>query len=354
MNKTAKTIVCAVLAAGVLAGCGEAKIDRTLPAITVDDETVSLGEAEFYLRAQQAETQKMMETYGFMSGTQFWDQSTTGEDGKETTYGQQIKDSIRDELAQYLLLRRHAADYDLEMPEEVSKAAAEAAKALYESNTDVLEELGTTEEEIQDVLVLSAYPDLMKDAMTADVDLEVSDEEAAQCRVVYARIREIETDENGNESEASDETIEAYRASLEQLLADIQEAGEVDEDKIRELADAIDEEHIMVGSTSYGKDDQFLPEEVTAAAETLQDGETYDEVIETSQGYLYLIHMVSVLDRDATDLEKQSIASQRQQEAYDAIVQEWMDGAEISTGDNWNSLTVLDSEPWRATTAETP
>ena len=354
MKKTAKTVICAVLAMGVLAGCGGGKIDRTQPAITVDDETVSLGEAEFYLRAQQAETQKMMEMYGFMSGTEFWDQSTTEEDGTATTYGEQIKNSIRDELAQYLLLRRHAADYDLEMPEAVSEAAAEAAKNIYESNADVLEELGTTEEEIQDVLVLSAYPELMKDAMTADVDLEVSDEEAAQCRVIYMRIREIETDEDGNETEASKETIEAYRASLEQLLADIQEAGEVDEDKIRELANAIDEEHIMVGSTSYGKEDQFLPEEVTSAAETLQDGETYGEVIETSEGYLYLVHMVSTLDRDATDTEKQSIVSQRQQEAYDAIVQEWMDAAEISTGENWDSLTVKDSEPWKATTAEAP
>ena len=349
MKKVTTAVLCGVLAAGLLAGCGKGeKIDSTQPAVTVDDESLSMGEAVFYLRAQQAETQTMMESYGFADATSFWSQPTTDEDGNEITYGEQIKNSVRDELAEYILLRRHAADYDIEMPAEVSDAAAEAAKTIYESNTEILEELGTTEEEIQDAMELYAYPQLMKDAMTADVDLEVSDEEAAQSRVVYARIREKETDETGAEVDASEETKEAYRGMLEQLLEQINEAEEVTEDSIREMSDAIDGDKIIVGSTSYGKDDEILPPEVMEAAATLQDGETYGSVIETTEGYCYLVHMVSVFDRDATDLEKQSIAAQRQQEAYDAIVQEWMDASEISTGEGWDALTVTDAEPWKA------
>ena len=349
MKNTARAILCGILAAGLLAGCGKGgKIDSTQPAVTVDDESISMGEAVFYLRAQQAETHTMMEGYGFVDSNSFWGQTTTDEDGNEITYGQQLKDSVRDELSEYILLRRHASDYDIEMPAEVSDAAAEAAKTLYEANTDVLEEIGTTEEEIRDVMELYAYPQLMKDVMTADVDLEVSDEEAAQCRVIYARIRLKEEDETGNQVDASDETKETYHGMMEDLLAQMQEAGEVDEDSVREMADAIDEELIMVGSTSYGKDDAYLPEEVLSAAESLKDGETYDGVIETSDGFYYIVNMVAVLDREATDLQKNSIASQRQQEAYDALIQEWKDAADISTGEGWDALTVSDTEPWKA------
>ena len=349
MNKTARALICGILAAGLLAGCGKGKeIDSTQPAVTVDDESISMGEAVFYLRAQQAETQTMMENYGFVDNNAFWGQTTAGENGTDTTYAQQLKDSVRDELAEYVLLRRHAADYDIEMPAEVSDAAAEAAKSVYESNADIMKELGTTQEEIQDVMELYAYPQLMMDAMTADVDLEVSDEEAAQSRVIYARIRQKETDESGNQVDASEETKEKYRGMMEDLLAQMQEAGEVDEESVREMANGIDEELIMVASTSYGKDDAYLPEEVTSAAEGLQDGETYDGVIETADGYYYLVNMVAVLDRDATDMKKNSIASQRQQEAFEAIIDEWKSEAQISTGEGWEALTVSDSELWKA------
>ena len=349
MNKLARVMICGVLAAGLLTGCGKKDVDLTQPAITVDDETVSYGEAAFYLRAQQAETQSMMEMYGLSSGNAFWNQTTETEDGKSLSYGDQLKNDVRDQIAQYLLLRRHAADYDLEMPQNVLDKAAEAAKSVYESNKDLFEEMGTTQEEIEDIMVLSAYPELMRDAMTADVDLEVSDEEAAQTRVVYMRMRLKEEDENGNQIDASEETKAGYMESMEKLLAEVQDAGEVDEDSIREMANAIDEEKIMVGSTSYGKDDSVLPEEVVEAAGTLQDGETYGEVIETSDGFYYLVHMTAVLDRDATEMKKTSIASQRQQEAYDAIVQEWMDASAVSTGENWNSLTITDADVWTAT-----
>ena len=349
MKNTARVLLCGILAAGLLAGCGKGeKIDSTLPAVTVDGESVSMGEALFYLRAQQAETQTMMESYGFVDGNSFWGQTTTDDDGNEITYAQQLKDSVLDELTEYMLLRSHASDYDIEMPAEVSDAAAENAKTVYEANTDVLEEIGTTEDDIRNVMELYAYPQLMKDAMTADVDVEVSDEEAAQTRVIYCRIRLKEEDEEGNQVDASDETKETYHGMMEDLLAQMQEAEEVDEESVREMANAIDEELIMVGSTSYGKDDAYLPEEVLTAAESLQDGETYDGVIETADGFYYLVNMVAVLDREATDIEKNSIVSERQQEAFDALVQEWKDAAEISNGEEWEKVTVSDTEQWKA------
>ena len=71
-------------------------------------------------------------------------------------------------------------------------------------------------------------------------------------------------------------------------------------------------------------------------------------MIETSDGFYYLVNMAAVLDREATDIEKNSIVSERQQEAFDALVQEWKDAAEISNGEEWEKVTVSDTEQWKA------
>lgn len=355
MKRTVSVLICAVLAAGLLAGCKKEEareVDGTEAAITVNGESIDMGTASFVLRAQQAETMTMMEMYGFASGgTSFWDQSTTDEDGFSTTYGKQMKDTVKDDLVGFMLLREHAPEYGVELPEEVKKAAEEAAHTVYENNTEMLAELGTAEDDVVEAMELYAYPEMMTELMTADVDLEVSDEEAQQSRVTYARINLKETDESGNTTDVSEETKEAYKASMEELLKQIGEAGDADETAIQEMADAIDEEHILVGSVSYGADDAFLPDEVLEAAASLQDGETSQEVIETSNGYLYLIHMNEVLDRDATDRKKASIASERQQAAYNDIIQGWKDASEISVSEAWDALTVEDKVIWKAVQA---
>ena len=133
MKNRKRMLICVILAAGLLAGCAKKEtaepVDGSEAAITVNGESIDLGTASFFLRAQQAETTTMMEMYGFATGgSSFWDQDTTDEGGSATTYGKQMKDTVKDDLVSYMLLREHASDYGLEMPEEVKKAAAEAAK----------------------------------------------------------------------------------------------------------------------------------------------------------------------------------------------------------------------------------
>ena len=338
MKRITNAIVCAVLAAGLLAGCG--KVDTTQAAITVDDEAISYGAASFILRAQQAETATVMEGYGLYSAdSAFWDQMTTGEDGHSVTYGEEMKKTLVNDLAGYVLLRRHASDYGVEMKDEVRLAAENAAHSVYESNTDLIKEIGATEEDIREIMELYAWPDLMRDAMTADVDTEVSDEEAAQSRVVYARMRLADTDED---------TKAAYKESMEQLLQKMQEADSLDEDTIRTMANEIDEENIMVGGVNLGKDDDFFDASIMDVLAGLQDGEVCQEVLEIPDSYYYLVFMDSVLDREATDREKTTIVNTRKQEAYDEILQGWLDGAAISTSKAWDALEVKDKENWKA------
>ena len=338
MKRITNAIVCAVLAAGLLAGCG--KVDTTQAAITVDDEAISYGAASFILRAQQAETATVMEGYGLYSAdSAFWDQMTTGEDGHSVTYGEEMKKTLVNDLAGYVLLRRHAPDYGVEMKDEVRLAAENAAHSVYESNTDLIKEIGATEEDIREIMELYAWPDLMREAMTADVDTEVSDEEAAQSRVVYARMRLADTDED---------TKAAYKESMEQLLQKMQEADSLDEDTIRTMANEIDEENIMVGGVNLGKDDDFFDASIMDVLAGLQDGEVCQEVLEIPDSYYYLVYMDSVLDREATDREKTTIVNTRKQEAYDEILQGWLDGAAISTSKAWDALEVKDKENWKA------
>ena len=335
--------VCGLTAAVLLAGCG--KVDGTQAAITVDGETINLGTAAFEMRYQQAETTSAMEMYGLISqGATLWDQSYEAEDGEGTiTYGDEVKDSIKESLAKSVLLRKHAADYGIEMPENVIEALDEAAKATYEANADVLAGIGTTQEDVRSSMELGSYATLLYEAMTEDTDTEVSDEEAAQTTVSYARIYFTSGDEEASEEnleETKKKDMELMQELLDKLLAEEDQAG-VD---FSTLADEVDSS-IVTGSTSYGADEEILPKEVTDAVASLKDGEIASEIIET-ENYYYIARLDAAFDEHATEHEKENIIETRKRENYEAKLQEWLDAAEITTSAAWDALKIEDSDAW--------
>lgn len=97
-----------------------------------------------------------------------------------------------------------------------------------------------------------------------------------------------------------------------------------------------------------------IPAELAAAADKLEEGGVTDAV-ETDNG-LYVAKVTSLLDREATDAEKQNIISQRQQEKYNEAIEGWRKDAEISVVEkvwkkvDFNELSVTmymdDSDPY--------
>ena len=74
-------------------------------------------------------------------------------------------------------------------------------------------------------------------------------------------------------------------------------------------------------STSPDKD-------LIAAADALTNEGDVTDIIETENG-IYIAKLTSLLDREATDSKKESIVSERKQEQYDSLLDQWKKDTKI-------------------------
>ena len=349
MNKFKKASLCGVLAmammVSVFAGCG--KVDGTKTALAVGDEKVSLGTAGFFLRYQQASTTYMLKQYGLSSGT-FWSNqysaATSSQDAM--TYGDNLKNSVKDTIVQDVLLRAHASDYSVTIPDELATQIEDAAKTTYEKNQKKLDKMGVSQDNIKEVLELQTYQQLMFEPMTADTDTNVTDDEAKQSSITYARIALTKTDSStGTTTDATDDEKATYKKELEELLTQVKDSGDVANADMKTMASNLDNTNIACTTYSYGADDTVMPSAVLDAAKGLSDGEIYDGVIDTGD-YYYLVRMDKTFDKDATETKKQSIVSERKQANYNKKIQEWKDAVQVVEESPWKKLEVNDTDAY--------
>lgn len=191
----------ACMAATSLAGCGKKELDTAKAVATLDGEEIPVGLANCLLRYQQAQFETV---YGS------WLKSYYGDDiwnadlsGSGTAYGDSFKTEIMDGLERMLLAEKHMADYGVELSEEEKSAITAAAQEFVAANgEEVLKEMSATQENVERMLTLYTIRQKMEPAMSADVDTEVSDEEAAQRTVSYVRFNVKSQEESEAETEA--------------------------------------------------------------------------------------------------------------------------------------------------------
>lgn len=353
MNRTMKKLLClttaGVLGLSALAGCGSKKIDGTKPLLTGKEDTVTVGTGNLVLRMNQVQ---MMSYMSMMGGgtTGMWEQKT--EDGK--TYGEQTKDSVLEQLKAMMLLKEHAADYDVSVSDGEKKNIEEAAKKFMEANTkETIEKLSVQQSDIEQLLTLFTYQNKMYDPMTADVDTNVEDTEAAQSAITYCKVSTADkTNEDGTTTPLTDEEKNEKKAQaqsvLDKLLA-FDDPAMADVDTIAKEVD----ENLSALDTTFGAEDTLLDEKLLEAAKTLQDGQVYESVVEGENAY-YVVRMDQVLDREATDAQKEQIVNERKQEAYQKLLDEWKEKEEITVNEKeWKKVTLSDSDAYTIKQPET-
>src|SRR5699024_2857708 len=134
--------------------------------------------------------------------------------------GEVTKDNVITQLENMILLKQHAADYDVSVSEEEQTKIEEAAKNFMEANDETtVARLAVTQEDVEDLLTLYTYQSKMYDPMIADVDTEVSDEEAAQSKISYCRIDISDTqNEDGTTTPLTDEEKQAKKDQAQTIL----------------------------------------------------------------------------------------------------------------------------------------
>ena len=338
MKKRVVACILAVACIASLNGCGS-KFNGQDTVVEVGDEKVTADVANFFARYQQAQFET---TYSSYLGDNFWGKEVT--DGK--TYEENYKDSIMDSLEEMYVLDEHKDDYKVSLSDDEEKSIEDAAKKFTDSNDSAAKDTVSGDEKtVKKVLELLTLQKKMETAMTADVDTNVSDEEAAQRTFSYMKISlTTYTDESGKQQTYSADETTVVKKNADDAA---QKAQSDFEDFQKDAASA---EDFSVFATAVGasatdltfdSDTTSPNEDLIKAADKLKEGEVTD-VIEADNGY-YVAKVVSLLDRDATDTKKESIVSQRKSDQYQSICKKWKKKTDIKVHKKvWNTISFAD------------
>lgn len=327
-----------VFAAAAFAGCG--KIDGTKTALTINGEEFSAGTVNLYLRYQQAAYYNLMAAYGMVSAESgYWD--NVSDPDTKTTYGESFLNDIKSYVIDMAVTRQHAEEYGCTLTEEELASISEVASSFISDNAGIIQKIGVSQADAENLISLITYQNKMYDYMIADVDTDISDDEAAQSTIYYIRLGLTPpSDYEGTEEEYAAER----REQAESILKDLKELDDPEISEMTEVAAAVDES-LSAYSGSFGENDEAsaFDDTVLTAAASLKDGEFCDEVVDNGSA-LYLIKMEAVFDREATNTKKESIVRTNQQERYSELLTQWSEEAEITEGSGWKALKVTDAE----------
>lgn len=314
------------LAAGLLMGCGSS-VDHDEVVATVGDSKISYGVANFYMRMVQSRYEAYYRDLTGDAPAEFWLQQWGGD-----TYENYVKKDLVEQLENLYILRQHAQEYDVALTEEEEKDIAQAAADFEEDNALEAKELvsGYTKY-IQEYLELATIQEKMDAPMKEGVDEDISDKEAAQKSMKYVYFEYAKEDEDGNSEDMTEDEKKELKATAEKFVEDLKASEEKDIDAAAEKAD------LEVETITFDSDTKTPNEELIKAADKLKENEVTD-VIDAETG-LYVGVLTSLLDREATDAEKERIVEERKTEQYDSLIEKWRGETEISFNEEmWQEL----------------
>lgn len=314
MNKRqVKTACIAALSASVLlSGCGKINPNETLVTIKNGDktDTISLGLANFAARYQQSMYDQFLLSY---YGEGMWNQDMTG---SGSTLQEETKEGVLTDLEDQYVAKQHAADYNVSLTDEQTKAIDDAVEKFMSDNAeDSLKVMGATKETVKEFLEYKTYYELVGDAAKKEADKDISEDDCWMRSFSYVEFKTTgTTDDEGNPVELTADEKTELKANAKAL-------------SVAEDFDAEVEAQGLTASTySYLKgetEDSTMDIKIIEAAEALKEGEVSSVIEVTDAGY-YVIRLDSDHDKDASDNKRTSL----QTEAFNDLVSSWKEEIE--------------------------
>lgn len=305
IKKFVALLLAGALCLSAFTGCS-AKPEDTVA--TLGEETVRFDVANFLVKYQKASVEDMYAMYGMTWDTDIYGNGTTLEDD--------FKDSAAQLLHDLYTLKNHMADYGVEITAEDEAAIETAARAFLAANTaEALEELGATQEVVEEVLTLYTIQAKMYNAIIVDADTNVSDEEANMRGYSLVTINiDGEYDESYNYVEYTDAEVAVLKETAGQIV------GKLNEKTLEEAAEEFDYE---VTTSAYAKNSTSIDATLLAALDALKEGEV-SKIIETETA-LYIARIDADTDEEATESNRQTIIAERQAALYEEVLTAWQE-----------------------------
>ena len=263
--------------------------------------------------------------YSNVFGNQIWDvplEDGTLEDG--------YKDTILARIAQIKAMNLMAKEQGVALDDDENAKVLAAGKDYFASlSGPEIVYLDIDLDTINELYREFAVADKLYQTITADINPEISDDEARTITVRTILIKTYLTDMSGNKVEFNEEE----KKGAYQRILDIKRR--IDEGESFEvLASDYNEDTNSEYSFGWG----VMPEEFEKAAFNLGVGEISD-IVETEYGY-HLIQCVTTFNPSETDANKEKIVMQRRQEAFEEVYMQFV--STVTSNLNkplWDSIT---------------
>lgn len=302
-------VTASALAVTSLTGCGNS-VNNEETVSTIGKEKIPFGVANFYARMQQAQYETY---YASMMGTtpeEMWKQPVD----KDKTYEETVKEGIMDNLETIYLVDQHAKDYKVELTEEEEKEIQKAVDDFVASNEEnTRKAISGSKEYVKELLEKLTLQNKITTQMSADVDQNVSDEEAAQKAMDYVFLSFKKTAEDGSMVDMTSEEKDKLKEKAQNIKTAITKGQSFEE--------AAQAQEVETKKVTFDKQTTAVDAEFIKVADTLQENQVSD-VVETQAG-LYLGQITSLLDREATDAKKETIINERKAAKYQELVDAW-------------------------------
>lgn len=300
MKKVGKRVAAiaavATMAMASLAGCA-GKVNSSEVVATVGEKEITAGVANFFIRYQQASVEGYYELYTTENVWKLTDEA--GVTNEET-----FRKDVVSSLQELYILESHMGEYEVTISDEELAAITTAAETFLKENAaDVNKTISGEQAVVEEVLRLITIGEKMDEAIKADVDTNVSDDEAAQKAMSYIK---FETKE-----EADD------------FLTKAKENGD--------LAAYAETVELEASTLTFDAESTALATDVIKAADALDEKE-FSSVIETESG-IYVVQLTSTMDKEATEAEKANIVAERQTEKYNEVVDAWKAATEMTVNE---------------------
>ncbi|MGN0432053.1 MAG: peptidylprolyl isomerase [Lachnospiraceae bacterium] len=287
-----------------LCACGSDGLGMTVVLTTgmadneifrIENKTCLLPEIMVYLTNTQNQ-------YEDVYGEEIWQTNLDG-----VTLEENVKEMVLARIAQIKTLNLLAEEKQVVLDENELEKVRCAAEEYYGSlNETEIEGLGVNPELIERMYAEYALAEKVYTDIIADIDLEISDDEARTITVQYIRIKTYAVDGRGEKIPYTEQAkAEAYEKACE--ILEMATGGEYEFESL-----------VTLYSEDKTADRSFRKGEMEAAFEeaafNLGNGEI-SGVIEGIDGY-YIIKCLNTFNREETDHNKLLIVEERKKEVF--------------------------------------
>ncbi len=301
----------------------DTKANRGDLVVTIGNNKVYYNEAMLYIQFMKAQ-------YESYFGDQIWSYNL----GSNTTFEDKAKEEVLNLITQTKIILDKSDSYKVSLSEEEEAAVQEKAANYFDGITEEdKEKYGFTEDLVRKFYRENAIYQKVYDAVTMDVDTDVSDDEAKQITVDQILIKTTVQKNGVDEPMTEAEKKAAYNRAVD-LLKDAKKTSD-----FKKFAEANTEDTGV--EYTFGKGD--MVEEFENAAFALKTGEI-SSIVESKYGY-HIIYCVSDFDKDATLEKKEKIIEDRQNELFKKLYDEWSQNYKVEVKEKaWTTLSLRNEE----------